>query len=250
MTVSNTAFQIFSGNQDTTPATSANLTTIFVVGDPAGLVGLVSANVSANDAKFYLRQHKEDFWCVNNSNSPIFVRYTYFRVRKSIAVNDYPTWASLLNEDTSVTITQFAAPCTTSAVAQKYLKWTKTRIVKYDPGAFWHWKLNLNLKKTKVIAEDLYADTNYLGTPLTRGCIMKVIPVPVSYFSGAAGTYTATGLAFAGANVSVVEQTYVSGYAIGQENPNNNFTFMPIPSSGSRFNIYNTAGESRVTQVN
>lgn len=228
--------------------TLASNTKVFTVAAPADLIPFtVGAPVATNDAKCYLRQSKKDYF-FRNGAGPCWLRLVSFRVRRNISITDFSSFLALLNTDTGIQATTWAAPLTTSNAAQRFLKFGKTKLVKMAQGATYHHKINVKFG-SKLIDENLDANLLYLGTRITRGFICQLIPAPVLRVDNAATPTSYTGMAPTAYEMDILEQEYVSGYYLGNSDPNVVHTNMAA-ATGTFMNLMMPGYAKWVPQVN
>jgi len=201
---------------------------IYTVGAPQELNTIVPYPFNTTDGKVYLRQNKKDYFVRNNS-VPGWLRLVFFRVRRSAALANYATWLNLLG-DQNITLSNWAAPLTTGNPAQRYLKFTKTKLKLLKQGACYHFKVNLKFKSPRAISQDVEVDTTQLGTRITRGVIMQWIPAPVVNINDGANPTSYTGMRPAPYELEILEQEYVSYYNLGENDPTVQMTSLVSPT--------------------
>jgi len=202
-------------------ATQTATVLIVTVCAPADLTPLIPFPSTTGDSKVYLRQNKKDYF-IRNQGPPGWMRYTYFKVRRSIAASDFTSYTNLINNQ-SIATTNWAAPLTIGNPAQRYLKFGKTKLVKMNQGALLHVKLNAKFG-AKALSSDVEQNTLYLGTRLTKGIMFKWIPGPITQLDSQTVPTAYTGLRGAPYQIDILEQEYLSGYNVGENDPTSQMT--------------------------
>lgn len=198
---------------------------------PADIAGFVGRLTPTTDSKCMIRQNKMDLYMHNETNTPIWLKATYFRCKKAISAAEFPNWTSLL-EAQAIPSGNYCAAVTTSNVAQRYLKFGKTKLKTIPAGHIYHMKLNCKYGALTTTQED-WADTSLLGTKMTCGVILKVIPPPHLWYNNApasATTYMQVPTP-QGWKLTIIGMEYVSGYSNGLTNPNSTYYTLPTPTT-------------------
>lgn len=236
----------FNQAQGTFNSTTVGSCQVYTAGAPADIFAAVNSQAATNDGKVYLRQSKTDLYLYNEQFTSCWVKCTWFKVKKSIAVNEFATIGALL-QDQTIGLDFYATPYTTGATAQRYLKFGKTKLFKMNGGGIKHLKVNVKFRSPLLVTKNDYADGFFTATPITRGVIVKIIPAPLLFVNTASTTYT--GIAPAPFGLAILEQNLTSVYAVGNDNPAIAFSGLPVPSGAptNRKLEYGTADKSSFT---
>lgn len=200
---------------------------IFTVGSPQDLAGVISEPSTTLDSKAYLRQNKKDLY-LHNQGAPGWLKINYFRVRRNITLANYPTFINLLG-DQNISIQNYAAPLTTGNPAQRYLKFGRTKIIKMNQGAICHLKINLKMRP-RLVTFDVEMDSTFLATKLTKGLILHWIPAPVQRVNDLSTPTSYTGLAPGPYQMDILEQDYLSYYNIAENDPTVTMASLATPT--------------------
>lgn len=227
----------FLNDASQTPARPNQNPIFFRTMDPQTLNELLSTTTIQQDAKFFLRQFKVTGVYYNNSNTPIYIKRTSFRVRKNIAKSDYLTYTALLT-DQSIPIQEPLVEITTGNPAQRHLKFGKVKWQYMPCGAMRKFKINTKFRSPKAVSQDVEGNPAYLATKWTKGYIFQCIPAPRTHFTGGVLEPTFTGYTWGSFLVPFRYINYVSGYVLGRNDPDTSLNLTSLPATGSQYPIY------------
>lgn len=232
--------------------TASNLTTtvgstaIFTAMAPADINAAVAANAATSDSKVYIRQCKTDLWMQNEQQSEVWVRATYFRVRKNIPINEWATIGALLQEQ-AIGLDNWATPVTLGPTAALYLKYGRTKLFTLRGGQLKHMKINCKYKNSVLVTQNDISDTYFTATKWTCGLIVKLIPAPRVFVN--TGTSSYTGIAPAPWGISMMETSTVSLYALGNDNPSVTYNAIPVPTGTAGYFAVDSGSIKTSTQL-
>lgn len=243
--ITQTAFyQSAPGVAPVTPAQGPMITVCMDPGNLRAAMNQIGSDLVNEDAKFFLRQYKSYGIIQNISNTPIYLKRTSFRVRKSIAFADYANYNEILL-DGAVLPYNPLAEITTGNPAQRLLKFGKVKWMYMPCGAMRRYKLNTKFYSPKAISKDVEGNTLYLANRHTKGYFWKVIPCVNQHFTGTLPNITLAGQAFGSFLVALRGIDYISGYVQGNNDPRTFFNPVALPSATTRLSIF-TDQEARI----
>lgn len=195
--------------------------------DPISIhAAIIATGATYVDQKYYLRQCKTYGMIYNHSNEDVWIHTIkmYFRTRIDSA--DYANVNAILNQATSINAgVTWDAPLTTSNVAQKLLKFGKSKYRKVLAGKTIRFRIGRKWKSPKMIDNAREADPAYISNKGTMVYYCKVVPTIAGYSAAANGVPSQVGpQAF---NVLSTAYSYVSLYQVGLNNPQAYFTEIP-----------------------
>jgi hypothetical protein len=191
----------------------------------------VFAGSTSSDAKVYIRQRKISGILTNHTNSPVYVQRISFWVRKNINASEYPSIYSILTTDTPSGRNPGMA-LTTSANAQRLLKFGKTKVYYMPCGSMRRFKLNQKYYAPRLYNQDIENDyEKYSFLRGNKGYIFRVQPMPMTNYSGPTSNPLVVGTYWNNWNVSIRMTYYASCYLNGDNNPTSLFTpWTPVGS--------------------
>lgn len=232
-----TTSMYFLNEATQTPAQPDQNPIFFRTMDPQVLSELLESTVPTQDSKFFLRQYKTTGVYYNNSNTPIYIKRTSFRVRKNISKSDYQTYTALMT-DQAIPVTQPLVEITTGNPAQRFMKFGKVKWQYMPCGSMRKFKLNTKFRSPKAISRDVEGNPLYLATKWTKGYMFQCIPVPRTHFTGGVLDPTFTGYTWGSFLVPFRYINYVSGYVLGRNDPSTTLNLNTLPGTGSQYPIY------------
>lgn len=204
--------------------------------DPSNVnyaINTLGPTISTRDTKVYFKRFKTIGFCQNHSNITQWMQVTPYRCRGRVESADYPTITSILSDQTFPSSDPWV-PVTTSATAQRLLRFGRTYYVRIRPGECYKYSVDSKYRVPILVTEEIEASSIYIMSKYTKGLIFKPYPILLPYGGGA--TYASTSYEF-----SFHEMHYLSFYQMGYNNPGAFNAGVTISTGTAQGRIYNDA---------
>ena len=178
------------------------------------LLALSSSGTAPQDLKVYWRQTKTTISLNNTCNQDYFVEVMECQARKALSLTDVPVGTSILKANITAFADPYLFPMWTSNTFQRDFKIIKRKMIKLQAGGLSLYTANSKFSTPRAMSQDLELNTGYYSySKYTRAIFIKV-HAPLQRVQGGSGWVDAS---YA---LSIVYNTYMSFYILGNNDPN------------------------------